>query len=86
MQYSAASFVETMNSGSLSIEPDEFLARMVEAGVAHLPSSPPDGPITPRSTQLSPATMPSSPLDRTTGAHPRIACKPCLPQGTVSRA
>ena len=40
-QYSAASFVETINAGSLTMEPDEFLARMLSAGVANLPSAPP---------------------------------------------
>ena len=40
-QYSAASFVETINAGSLTMEPDEFLARMLAAGVADLPSAPP---------------------------------------------
>ena len=29
----AASFVETVNAGSLTMDPDEFVARMVAAGV-----------------------------------------------------
>lgn len=41
MQYSAASFIETINSGSLSMDPDEFVARMVAAGVADLPAASP---------------------------------------------
>ena len=61
VQYSAASFVETINSGSLTMEPDEFLARMVEAGVTHLPSSPPDAPVARISSQSVPAALPSPP-------------------------
>eukprot|EP00891_Asterochloris_glomerata_P004098 jgi/Astpho2/4098/gw1.00063.257.1_t len=34
--YSAASFVETINSASLSMDPDEFVARMISAGVADI--------------------------------------------------
>ena len=33
MQSVAASFVETVNAGSLTMDPDEFMARMVAAGV-----------------------------------------------------
>ena len=33
--------METINAGSLTMEPDEFLARMLAAGVANLPSAPP---------------------------------------------
>ena len=33
LQSVAASFVETINAGSLSMDPDEFMARMVAAGV-----------------------------------------------------
>ncbi len=36
LQYSAASFVETINSASLSMDPDEFVARMISAGVADI--------------------------------------------------
>lgn len=32
-QYSAASFIETVNATSLTIDPDEFMARMVAAGI-----------------------------------------------------
>ncbi len=32
-QYSAASFIETINTNSLSMDADEFIARMVTAGV-----------------------------------------------------
>ena len=46
-QYSAASFVETINAGSLTMEPDEFLARMLSAGIADLPSAlPPPAALT----------------------------------------
>lgn len=43
--YSAASFIETINANSLSIDPDEFLARMLEAGVADVGLAS-DGPVT----------------------------------------
>ena len=33
MQSVAASFIETVNAGSLTMDPDEFVARMVAAGV-----------------------------------------------------
>ena len=37
----AASFIETINSGSLSMDPDEFVARMVAGGVSGVqPASP----------------------------------------------
>ena len=41
VQYSAASFIETINSGSLTMDPDEFLAHMVAAGVADMPAASP---------------------------------------------
>ncbi len=47
MQYSAASFVETINSGSLTMAPDEFVARMVAAGVADMPPAAPHSPSQP---------------------------------------
>lgn len=33
VQYSAASFIETINSSSLTMDSDEFVARMIAAGV-----------------------------------------------------
>lgn len=59
VQYSAASFIETINSSSLTMDSDEFVARMIAAGVADIeaastqPPSPrikadPGGPASPR--------------------------------------
>lgn len=36
LQYSAASFIETIDSSSLSMDPDEFVARMIAAGIADI--------------------------------------------------
>ncbi|KAK9833087.1 hypothetical protein WJX74_006750 [Apatococcus lobatus] len=41
--YSAASFIETINASSLSMDPDEFVARMVAAGVPDMELSAPPG-------------------------------------------
>lgn len=46
-QYSAASFVETINSSSLTMDPDEFMARMVAAGIADVPPADPQSPSNP---------------------------------------
>ena len=39
-QYSAASFIETVNATSLTIDPDEFMARMVAAGIPDMQLAP----------------------------------------------
>ncbi|BDA40541.1 probable vacuolar protein sorting-associated protein 9A at N-terminal half [Coccomyxa sp. Obi] len=38
--YSAASFIETVNANSLSMDPDEFMARMIAAGVPDMQLAP----------------------------------------------
>ena len=40
LQYSAASFIETVNANSLTIDPDEFMARMVAAGIPDMALAP----------------------------------------------
>lgn len=39
--YSAASFVETINSGSLTMPADEFMSHMISAGIADMPPQQP---------------------------------------------
>ena len=43
LQYSAASFIETINVNSLSMDPDEFVARMVAAGIPDMQLLPQPG-------------------------------------------
>lgn len=60
-QYSAASFIETINASSLSMDPDEFVARMVAAGVPDMELSAPPG-------AQSDAALAASLLDDDVGA------------------
>ncbi len=58
VQYSAASFIETINTQSLSMEADEFIAHMVAGGVPDMqliPNPAVDRPISP------PAQNPKAP-------------------------
>ncbi|KAK9823919.1 hypothetical protein WJX72_006354 [[Myrmecia] bisecta] len=73
--YSAACFIETINTNSLSMDPDEFIARMVAAGIPDMQvmptpsspsfrhSSPPPvvvtAPVTSTSARAPPAQNPS---------------------------
>ena len=52
MQYSAASFIETINTNSLTMDSDEFVARMVAAGVPDMQLLPQPEP--PAETQTQP--------------------------------
>lgn len=71
MQYSAASFVETINSGSLTMDSDEFVARMIAAGVADIEAAstqPPSPKIkaeagAPGSPKIEAPLIPSAPED-----------------------
>lgn len=53
-QYSAASFIETVNATSLTIEPDEFVAHMIAAGI-------PDMQLAPLSQNATPKSHPAKP-------------------------
>lgn len=54
VQYSAASFIETINTNSLSMDADEFIARMVTAGV-------PDMQLMPQLATQRSAAAPAAP-------------------------
>lgn len=43
VQYSAASFIETINSSSLTMDADEFMARMMAAGMPDMQLLPSGG-------------------------------------------
>lgn len=67
-QYSAASFIETINSNSLSMDSDEFVARMVAAGIPDLQMLPePEAPL----PNISPVIIPAGTkqLAQPTGFH-----------------
>lgn len=53
--YAAASFVETVNTSSLNVNPDEFVARMVAAGVPDMQLLPPP----PRAAAAAEAAAPA---------------------------
>lgn len=57
MQYSAASFIETINSSSLTMDSDEFVARMIAAGVPDIEAA----STQPLSPKLKVDPTPSSP-------------------------
>ena len=59
MQYSAASFIETINTNSLSMDADEFVARMVAAGVPDMQLLPQPGPPTAPKLQTIPSGQPA---------------------------
>lgn len=63
MQYSAASFIETVNAESLTIDRDEFMARMMAAGVPDMQFGPNhDGALrTAPSHEKPPAFVPVQP-------------------------
>ncbi len=70
VQYSAASFIETMNSSSLTMDSDEFVARMIAAGVPDIEaaSTQPLSPKlkadpTPASPKAGATLIPSAPED-----------------------
>lgn len=62
MQYSAASFVETINSNSLTMDPDEFVARMVDAGVPDMHFLPQPGSPPPAAKADAPSASAPGPL------------------------
>lgn len=70
LQYSAASFIETINSSSLTMDSDEFVARMIAAGIPDIemsatqPASPKIKPV-PASTAPDPgaSSIPAGPQD-----------------------
>ena len=90
VQYSAASFIETINSSSLTMDSDEFVARMIAAGVPDIEaaSTQPLSPhlrMDPTSTPVLPTAgaslIPSAPED-TPGLPPAqasLTSKPDLP-------
>lgn len=59
-QYSAASFVETINANSLTIDPDEFVARMIAAGIPDTGAEPVAAPASASAAQeVPPSPSPS---------------------------
>ena len=52
MQSVAASFIETIHTKSLTMDPDEFLARMVAAGVPDMQMQAPPEAISPRKSSV----------------------------------
>ena len=60
-QYSAASFIETINSSSLTMDSDEFVARMIAAGVPDIEAA----STQPMSPKLRPDPTPASPVAAT---------------------
>jgi len=75
-QYSAASFIETINSGSLSMDPDEFVARMVAAGVADMPPPSPRGAANDAAAATAGISKPVSPPAFATSFSDEIGAAP----------